>query len=110
MIVVGDTSPLNYLIRIGAVDVLKPLYSPVLIPQTVADELKREKAPAVVQLWIAHHPEWLRCVRTLLLIPPYNSSIQAKPLRCHSQSQWKPTKFSLMIGPEGQKPSVATYM
>ena len=59
MIVVADTSPLNYLIRIGAVDVLKPLYARVLIPHTVADELKREKATAAVQTWIAHPPEWL---------------------------------------------------
>src|SRR2546426_5729682 len=59
MIVVADTSPLNYLIRIGAVDVLKPLYTHVLIPQTVADELKREKAPAAVQTWIAQPPEWV---------------------------------------------------
>jgi predicted nucleic acid-binding protein len=59
MIVVADTSPLNYLIRIGAVDILKPLYFHVLIPQSVADELKKEKAPAPVQTWIAHPPEWL---------------------------------------------------
>ncbi len=59
MIVVADTSPLNYLIRIGAVDVLKPLYTHVLIPQTVAEELKKEKAPVVVKTWIAQPPEWL---------------------------------------------------
>ena len=59
MIVVADTSPLNYLIRIGAVDVLRPLYTHVLIPQTVAEELKKEKAPAVVKTWIAKPPEWL---------------------------------------------------
>lgn len=59
MIVVADTSPLNYLIRIGAIDVLKPLYTRVMVPQTVADELKIEKAPAAVQNWIVQPPEWL---------------------------------------------------
>jgi predicted nucleic acid-binding protein len=59
MIVVADTSPLNYLIRIGAVDVLKTLYTHVLIPQTVAEELKKEKAPVHVKTWIARPPEWL---------------------------------------------------
>lgn len=59
MIVVADTGPLNYLIQIGVVDVLKPLYAQVLIPQTVADELQREKAPAAVQAWIARFPQWL---------------------------------------------------
>ncbi len=31
MIVVADTSPLNYLIRLGIVDVLPPLYREVLV-------------------------------------------------------------------------------
>jgi predicted nucleic acid-binding protein len=59
MIVVADTSPVNYLNRIGVIDVLGPLYTRVLIPQTVADELKKEKAPAAVRTWIAQPPEWL---------------------------------------------------
>src|SRR5439155_20932038 len=59
IIVIADTVPPNYLLRIGAVEVLKPLYTHVLIPRTVADELKKEKAPAAVQTWIAHPPEWL---------------------------------------------------
>jgi predicted nucleic acid-binding protein len=35
MIVVADTSPLNYLVLIGAVDILAPLYTRVVVPQTV---------------------------------------------------------------------------
>jgi predicted nucleic acid-binding protein len=59
MIVVADTGPLNYLIRIGSVFVLQPLYSVVLIPQMVADELKNPKAPADVREWIANAPDWI---------------------------------------------------
>jgi len=59
MIVVADTSPLNYLVQIGTVDVLRPLYTRVLIPKAVAEELKAIDAPVVVQTWIAHPPEWL---------------------------------------------------
>ena len=40
MIVVADTGPIHYLVLIGAVDVLKPLYGRVLVPQTVVEELK----------------------------------------------------------------------
>jgi len=59
MIVIADTSPLDYLIRIGAVEVLKSLYMRVLVPRAVAEELKEAKAPVAVQSWIARPPEWL---------------------------------------------------
>lgn len=59
MIVVADTGPLNYLVRIGSVSVLQPLYSRVLIPQTVAGELRHSNAPIEVREWIASAPSWL---------------------------------------------------
>ena len=59
MIVVADTSPLNYLILIGAVDVLAPLYTRVVVPQTVAAELRASRTPAVARAWIAQPPGWL---------------------------------------------------
>jgi predicted nucleic acid-binding protein len=40
MIVVADTSPLNYLVLIGVVNVLEPLYGRVVIPNRVATELR----------------------------------------------------------------------
>jgi len=59
MIVVADTSPLNYLILIGAVDVLAPLYTRVVVPQTVVVELRASRTPAVARAWIAQPPPWL---------------------------------------------------
>lgn len=59
MIIVADTGPLNYLVLIGAVDVLDPLYSHVLVPKTVSNELTSVGAPTVVQTWIAQVPRWL---------------------------------------------------
>jgi predicted nucleic acid-binding protein len=35
MIVVADTSPLNYLIRLGRPDVLREIYGRVLVPHAV---------------------------------------------------------------------------
>jgi hypothetical protein len=58
MIVVADGGPLNYLILIEAVDVLKPLYQHVVVPQTVADELQETTTPATVRAWIAQPPKW----------------------------------------------------
>ncbi len=48
MIVIADTGPINYLISIGYIDVLPKLYSTVLIPSAVRDELQDAGAPAII--------------------------------------------------------------
>ena len=59
MIVVADAGPLNYLVLIEAVDLLQPLYAHVVVPATVAGELRSAGAPAAVQTWIAQPPDRL---------------------------------------------------
>lgn len=61
--VVADTSPLNYLILIEAVDILPRLFSRVLIPGGVQLELSHPKAPRAVSSWIANPPAWLNIVK-----------------------------------------------
>ena len=51
--VVTDTSPINYLILIGYVDVLPVLHGDVVIPQAVARELRDPRTPELVRQWIA---------------------------------------------------------
>lgn len=57
---VCDTSPLNYLVLIGEVDILPSLFDEVLAPQAVAAELSHPKAPGVVRNWISAPPGWLK--------------------------------------------------
>ena len=45
MIVVADTSPINYLILIEEIDILTKMYGRVVIPHTVYEELLRGSAP-----------------------------------------------------------------
>ena len=59
MIVVADTGPLNYLVLTGAAGVLQPLYTRVIVPKAVVEELKVAGAPTAVQTWIAQPPDWL---------------------------------------------------
>lgn len=59
MIVVADTSPLNYLVLINEIHLLPQLYRTILIPAAVSAELQRAAAPAPVRSWSAHLPEWL---------------------------------------------------
>src|SRR6516165_248562 len=58
MIVVADAGPIHYLVLIGTVDVLEPLYSRVLVPESVARELRNVSASSVVREWIAEPPEY----------------------------------------------------
>jgi predicted nucleic acid-binding protein len=57
--IVSDTSPLNYLVLIDAVDVLPRLFSSVIIPPAVASELSQPGTPEPVRRWLAHPPGWL---------------------------------------------------
>ena len=56
--VVTDTSPINYLILTGYVDVLPVLHGDVVIPQAVARELHDLRTPERVRQWIAALPVW----------------------------------------------------
>jgi predicted nucleic acid-binding protein len=59
MIVVSDTSPLNYLVQIGADAVLPSLFGQVLTPPEVLAEMGHAKAPAAVSAWARQPPAWL---------------------------------------------------
>jgi predicted nucleic acid-binding protein len=59
MIVVSDTSPINYLVLIGRADLLARLYGRVIVPLAVDAELQRDSTPLVVRQWIARPPAWL---------------------------------------------------
>ena len=59
MIVIADTSPINYLILIGEIDVLPTLYGRIFIPTSVDEELRSPRAPQAVRRWIARPPVWL---------------------------------------------------
>ena len=59
MIVIADTTPLNYLVLIGRAEILPQLYGRVLIPPAVWEELHRSRTPEVVRTWISQSPAWL---------------------------------------------------
>ncbi len=59
MLVIADTSPLNYLAWVDAVDILPLLYGKVLIPPEVRAELLATDAPEVVRSWAGDLPSWI---------------------------------------------------
>jgi predicted nucleic acid-binding protein len=60
VIVVSDTSPLNYLVLIGIVDVLPKLFGEVYVPGKVVEELTHSSTPTAVKEWALAPPAWLR--------------------------------------------------
>lgn len=67
--VVADTSPLNYLLLIGAVEVLPALFGEIIIPSAVMVELRHAKAPSPVAQWAAAPPPWVRVMSAGALDP-----------------------------------------
>jgi hypothetical protein len=53
---------------ISEIDILPKLYGRVLVPPSVADELRHPRAPEAVRSWIAAPPAWLE-VRATSLAP-----------------------------------------
>ena len=51
MLVVADTSPLNYLVLIRHIDLLPQIYQKVLIPSAVHRELIDHRAPEATRRW-----------------------------------------------------------
>lgn len=60
MIVVSDTSPLNYLIQITLDHVLPSLFGEILVPPEVLQELNQPQTPESVRSWILSPPSWLK--------------------------------------------------
>ncbi len=59
MIVVSDTSPLNYLVLIDLQHILPELFERILIPSAVRDELQSAGAPDAISRFMAAAPAWL---------------------------------------------------
>ncbi len=58
-VVIADTSPINYLILINCVDLLRELYAHIIIPSEVFEELTSAGAPPEVAAWVRSRPEWV---------------------------------------------------
>ena len=59
MIVVSDTTPLNYLIFIDSARVLRAIFGRVYVPSAVMNELSHPRSPEPVRTWASSPPGWL---------------------------------------------------
>lgn len=68
MIVVSDTSPINYLVLIEFQHLLPKLFERILIPEAVRRELQAHGTPEPVRQFVAAAPDWIE-VRSAPDIP-----------------------------------------
>lgn len=95
MIIIADTTPLNYLVLIGHSSVLPLLYGRVLIPPAVYEELQAEGAPASVRDWAAQPPAWLETRQPSL---PLSGELEAlDPGECEAIALAMEMKADLLI-------------
>lgn len=59
MIVLSDTTPLNYLALIDQADILPALFGEIYVPHAVCEELGDPASPQKVRDWISQSPAWL---------------------------------------------------
>ena len=76
MIVVSNTTPLNYLILIGRAELLSAIYSNIVIPRAVYRELTSGRAPDIVRQWITDRPEWVDVADAPQIVDAHLESIQ----------------------------------
>jgi predicted nucleic acid-binding protein len=60
VIVVADTSPINYLVLTGYARLLPDLFGEVVVPEAVFAELRSSQAPQTVRDFVLAAPTWLR--------------------------------------------------
>ncbi|WP_089406642.1 hypothetical protein [Granulicella rosea] len=90
MIVVADTTPLNYLILLGFSDALREIYGRVLVPHAVLKEMLRPEAPEAVRRWAMSPPSWIEEVHVGKLDPSLPSGLGA--------GEREAISFALVIG------------
>lgn len=76
MIVVSDTSPVNYLVLIELEHLLPALFGEIVLPTAVSEELRSTAAPHKLREWLATSPHWIR-VEASPAIPPELMSLDA---------------------------------
>lgn len=59
LVVVADTSPINYLLETGHIDLLPALYGQVILPSTVHSELSSRGSSETVRVWANTLPAWI---------------------------------------------------
>src|SRR5579864_4720928 len=69
MIVVADTSPINYVVQLGLLNEFQAIYGRIILPGAVFEELQNPRAPREVRIWATGLPDWVELMEPRLNDP-----------------------------------------
>ena len=102
-VVIADTSPINYLVLIDAIEVLPQLYGRVIVPDEVFRELTDPGTPAIVARWMRGKPEWLKVRSVSAAQDPSLSELDSGEEAAILLAQEKLMYFSSWTTPTGDQ-------
>ena len=112
LIVVADTTPLNYLVLIHQADLLPRLFGRVLIAPAVYEELQDSETPDPVQSWLADALTWLQ-VQPLRLQPDprldYLDAGEREAIALAEERKADQILFDEMNAPGSNAPSITVH-
>jgi predicted nucleic acid-binding protein len=68
-LVVADTSPVNYLLETGYLDLLPKLYRQIILPDSVYRELLAAGIGSIVTEWASALPSWVSVRQPSVILP-----------------------------------------
>jgi len=102
VIVIADTSPLNYAVRIGIADALFELYGNIVVPAAVHLELTDPSAPAALRSWVRDHSDRIEVREVTLPDDPALNRLHAGEAQAIFLAQETPNSLLIIDEREGR--------
>lgn len=102
MIVIADTSPVNYAVMLGIADVLFQLYGRIVVPAAVYAELTGSGAPINLQLWVEDHHDQIEVRESNPPDDPGLNSLHAGEAQAIFLAQQTPNSLLIIDEREGR--------
>ncbi len=102
MIVIADTSPVNYAVMLGIADVLFQLYGRIVVPAAVHLELTDPGAPASLRSWMQDHSDRIEVREVTLPDDPALNGLHAGEAQAIFLAQETPNSLLIIDEREGR--------
>ena len=102
MIVIADTSPVNYAVILGIADVFFQLYGRIVVPGAVHEELTSAGAPATVRLWVLDQQDRIEVRKIDLPDEPELNRLQKGEAHAIFLAQQTPNSLLIIDEREGR--------
>jgi predicted nucleic acid-binding protein len=103
VIVIADTSPLQYAVEIGVAHALFELYGRIVVPLAVSSELRHQGAPALLRRWVEDNLDWIEVRSVEVPDDPRLASLDPGEREAIALAQHSPDSLLIIDDGEGRK-------